>query len=245
VPTTLRHSERSLGSHSLIWPIDEAAAIFNTTFSNMIGIFLSPVLILGYIGASGDVPIGVTFYELSIRVILPIFVGQFLRHMSKTVVDFVTKYKTFFSQAQQHILVFIIYTTFCKTFSEERESNIGDIFWMILFQFFLLGTFMILSWILLRLLFHDEPQLRVMGLFGCTHKTLAVGVPLINAIYEGNPNVGLYTLPLLIWQPMQLVIGTALSPRLKAFVETEKERLGIVDEEGGKEGGEEAKEEGG
>jgi solute carrier family 10 (sodium/bile acid cotransporter), member 7 len=215
-------------------PIDEAAAIFNTAFSNMIGIFISPLLILAYIGVSGDIAIGTTFYELSIRVILPIIVGQFLRQTSKTVVDFVTKYKSYFSQAQQYALVFIIYTTFCKTFSEERESNIGDIFLMILFQLFLLCTFMVLSWVLLRLLFPDEPQLRVMGLFGCTHKTVAVGVPLINAIYEGNPNVGLYTLPLLIWHPMQLMIGTALSPRLKAFVEAEKERLGIVDEEDGK-----------
>lgn len=70
-----------------------------------------------------------------------------------------------------------------------------------------------------------------MGLYGCTHKTVAMGVPLINAIYEDNAAVGLYTLPLLIWHPMQLVIGTFLAPRLSAFVEREKERLGITDDE--------------
>eukprot|EP00977_Amphora_coffeiformis_P020191 scaffold8005_cov275-Amphora_coffeaeformis.AAC.9 len=70
--------------------------------------------------------------------------------------------------------------------------------------------------------------MRVMGLYGCTHKTVAMGVPLINAIYEDNPSVGLYTLPLLIWHPMQLVIGTFLSPRLVAFVEREEARLGIA-----------------
>jgi solute carrier family 10 (sodium/bile acid cotransporter), member 7 len=66
----------------------------------------------------------------------------------------------------------------------------------------------------------------VMGLFGCTHKTISVGVPLINAMYEGNPlNVGLYTLPLLIWHPMQLLVGSILAPRLKAYVERERLRL--------------------
>jgi sodium/bile acid cotransporter 7 len=69
-----------------------------------------------------------------------------------------------------------------------------------------------------------------MGLFGCTHKTVAIGVPLINAIYEGSPYIGVYTLPLLIWHPMQLVVGTILAPRLAKWVEAEKERLGIVDE---------------
>eukprot|EP00978_Attheya_sp_CCMP212_P016384 scaffold42933_cov46-Attheya_sp.AAC.1 len=68
-------------------------------------------------------------------------------------------------------------------------------------------------------MFRDEPKLRGMGLFGCTHKTVAIGVPLINAMYEDNPNVGLYTLPLIIWHAMQLVILSFLAPRLAAFVE--------------------------
>jgi hypothetical protein len=59
----------------------------------------------------------------------------------------------------------------------------------------------------------------------CTFQ-VAMGVPLINAIYEDNPLVGLYTLPLLIWHPMQLVVGSFLAPRLSAWVESEKERLG-------------------
>jgi solute carrier family 10 (sodium/bile acid cotransporter), member 7 len=84
------------------------------------------------------------------------------------------------------------------------------------------------AWFSLKLLFPNKPKLRVMGLFGCTHKTVAVGIPLINAIYENNPSVGLFTLPLLIWHPMQLVIGTLLAPRLIAFVKREELRLGII-----------------
>jgi solute carrier family 10 (sodium/bile acid cotransporter), member 7 len=70
-----------------------------------------------------------------------------------------------------------------------------------------------------------------MGLFGCTHKTVSIGVPLIGAIYEGNPAVGMYTLPLLIWHPMQLVVGSLLAPHLSAFVRREEERLEIVEME--------------
>jgi hypothetical protein len=58
-----------------------------------------------------------------------------------------------------------------------------------------------------------------------------MGVPLINAIYESDPLVGLYTLPLLVWHPMQLLVGSFLAPKLLAFVKSEQERLGIVDEE--------------
>jgi len=84
---------------------------------------------------------------------------------------------------------------------------------------------MTLAWFTLKLFFRNEPELRVMGLYGCTHKTVAMGIPMITAIYEGNPNLGLYTLPLLVWHPTQLVIGSALAPKLVKFVESERERL--------------------
>ena len=47
-------------------------------------------------------------------------------------------------------------------------------------------------------------------------------------MYDGNPAVGLYTLPLIIWYTLQLVIGTSLVPRLAAFVKSEEARLGIT-----------------
>ena len=197
----------------------------------MIGIFLSPVLIVGYIGVSGDVPIGITFYQLSLRVLLPIAVGQVLQKSSKTVAAYVTRFKPYFLRGQEYSLVFILYTTFCKTFESDRDIEISEILFMILFQCILLSFFTVVAWFSLRALFRDEPKMRVMGLFGCTHKTIAVGVPLITSIYAGNPNLGLYTLPLLIWYPMQLIIGSLLLPRLKAFIASENERLGIVDKE--------------
>jgi hypothetical protein len=98
----------------------------------------------------------------------------------------------------------------------------------VLFQFVSLASLMVLAWYMLKFLFPNDPKLRVMGLFGCTEKTVALGVPLINAIYAGNPAIGSYTLPLLIWYPMQLVIGSFLTPRLAKFVQQEQERLGIV-----------------
>ena len=58
-----------------------------------------------------------------------------------------------------------------------------------------------------------------------------MGVPLIGAIYDNAPLVGLYTLPLLVWYPMQLVGGSSLTVKLLAFVHDEKIRLGIKEEE--------------
>lgn len=207
---------------------DEAAAIFNSAMGNLIGVFLSPVLILAYLGVTGGIDVADVLVKLILRVVVPVLVGQVLQRIA-VVNDFVKRHKVAFKYAQQYALIFIVYTVFCRTFSnDDNKSSIGDIFLMILFQFLLLATVMILAWYLLQILFPKSPRLRVMGLFGCTHKTVAIGVPLINAIYEDNPAVGLYTLPLLIWHPLQLIVGSLLAPYLAKFVTREEERLGLL-----------------
>ena len=206
---------------------EEASAIFNSAFGNLVGVFLSPALILGYLGVQGQVNLGDVFLKLGLRVVLPIVIGQVLQKFVPPAKEFVKRYKKYFKKAQEFALVFIIYTVFCKTFMNERDTSVGDIFLMIALQFVMLTVVMILAWVLLRILFRNEPKLQAMGLFGCTHKTVAMGVPLINAIYEDNPLVGLYTLPLLIWHPMQLVLGTAVAPRVADYVKRRQEELAV------------------
>jgi solute carrier family 10 (sodium/bile acid cotransporter), member 7 len=209
---------------------DEAAAVFNATCANLIGVFLSPALIPLYLGVSGNADLLTVFYKLTLKVVLPVVVGQLLQ-LVPAVYEFVKHHKTAFKLAPQYSLIFILYTVFCRTFLDGSDASLSDICLMMFFQLMLLSTVLGLSWMALGLLFPDEPKLRVMGLFGCTFKTVSLGVPLIGAIYEDNPAVGLYTLPLLIWHPMQLIVGSMLAPHLAAFVRREEARLGIVDED--------------
>lgn len=123
-------------------------------------------------------------------------------------------------------LVFIIYTTFSQTFySGYKGTSVKEVFIMIATIFFILILLMALAWYALKLLFRDKPKLRVMGLFGCTHKSVAVGVPLIQALYQNDLFIGLYTLPILVWHPMQLFLGSWLAPYLASFVEREERRV--------------------
>ena len=55
-----------------------------------------------------------------------------------------------------------------------------------------------------------------------------MGAPLISAIFETDPNVGLLTLPLLIWHPMQLLVGSILAPKLGVWSAKEKKRLAAL-----------------
>jgi sodium/bile acid cotransporter 7 len=84
-----------------------------------------------------------------------------------------------------------------------------------LFVVILMVFFMWVSWKMLTYMFKGKPELVIMGFFGCHHKTVAMGLPLLKAIYEEDPKMGMYALPLLIWHPLQLIVGTALAPRLQ------------------------------
>ena len=102
---------------------DEAAAIFNSAFGNFLGIFLSPALILGYLGVNGEVKIEEVFFKLGVRVILPVVIGQVLQHFVPPAKEFVKRYKKYFKTAQEWLILFIVYTVFCKTFLEGMEAG--------------------------------------------------------------------------------------------------------------------------
>ena len=220
----------------------EASAVLNSVLGNAVGVFLSPLLIHGYLGSGmgmsmgdmGDmimegIDLGNVFLRLTLRVILPTIAGQLLiRYGGSKLCTFVDGHRKILKDLQLYLLVFIVYTTFCTRFNSQdsmEEVGASMVATMVGIQFGFLVVFMLLAWYSLRFLFRDEPHLIVMGLFGCTHKTVILGIPLIAALFPDDPDVGLYTLPILVYHPLELIGGGALAPFLAAFVEREQKRL--------------------
>jgi len=205
---------------------DDAAAVFAAVFGALTGTFVTPGLVLTYIGVKGNIDIIRVLIKLSIRVLLPLLVGQLLQKFYAPTQDFVAEHRKSLKGVQEWCLVFIIYCVFCHTFETGIETSVGSLLLMTFLQIVVLISVMALAWVCLRVLFRDEPKLCVTGLFACTQKTISLGVPLINAIYENDPNAGIYTLPLIVWHPMQLVIGSAMAPYLVHFVKQQEDQLG-------------------
>merc|ERR1711865_1034235 len=131
---------------------DEAVAVLNAALGNMIGIFLTPALIFAYLGVRGDVDLFNVFIKLSLRVVIPVIVGQLLQKFVPVVLNFVKKYKPKFKICQEMCIVYIVYTVFCKTFQSESQIGVAESFIMIGFQILLLSGFMVFSWLILKLL---------------------------------------------------------------------------------------------
>jgi len=203
---------------------DEAAAVFNAALGNLLGVIISPMLILIYVGVKGSIDLMNLFTKLMLIIFVPILVGQLVVKLFKSVGAFATRHKKTFKSIQEYALVYTVYTVFCKTFMKGAPSTPLNIIIMIAVELIMISVTMVLAWYSLRLLYKSHPEMRIMGLFGCTHKSIAVGIPLISTIYESSPYLGLYTLPLLIWHPAQLILGTALVPSLSRFLEREKNK---------------------
>jgi sodium/bile acid cotransporter 7 len=193
---------------------DEASSVLLAAVGSLMGVFVSPTLILVYIGVQSAISLSTVFVKLVLRIVVPIFIGQLLQNYSTTVVRVVEEHKRHFKGGQEWALIFIVYTVFCKTFSSPLDATLVEIMVMAICQCVCLLASMLLAWYSLKICFRDEPRLRVMGLYGCTQKSVAMGIPLIGAVYEHDPRAGLFTLPLLIWHPAQLLLGSALAPAL-------------------------------
>lgn len=197
---------------------DEAAAVFNSALGNLLGVFVTPAWVLLLLNKSTNVDFAATVLSLVYRVLIPVMCGQLIQAYLPALKKKIDERKEVLKKTQELCLIFIVYTVFCRTFNEGSQASVADTCLVFVLQCVILVGATAAAWAYLGFLFPEERELRVMGVYGCVHKTVAMGIPLLEAMFSGNSNLGMYTLPLLIWHPAQLVMGSYLAPRLKAWV---------------------------
>ncbi|XP_032711457.1 sodium/bile acid cotransporter 7 isoform X1 [Lontra canadensis] len=152
---------------------NEAAAIFNSAFGSFLGIVITPLLLLLFLGSSSSVPFTSIFSQLFMTVVVPLIIGQIVRRYIR---DWLERKKPPFGAISSSVLLMIIYTTFCDTFS---NPNIDlDKFSLILILFIIFSIQ--LSFMLLTFLFSTRnnsgftPADTVAIIFCSTHKSLTL-----------------------------------------------------------------------
>lgn len=94
---------------------DEALAIFNAVLGNILGVLLTPALLLTLVGTSGALSVVETLQKLSTKVVLPLVIGQLLRPaLNKSGV--LTRRKKLLSRTSESLLLYVVFSTFCDTF---------------------------------------------------------------------------------------------------------------------------------
>ncbi|XP_052022037.1 sodium/bile acid cotransporter 7 isoform X1 [Apodemus sylvaticus] len=196
---------------------NEAAAIFNSAFGSFLGIVVTPVLLLLFLGSSSSVPFTSIFSQLFMTVVVPLVIGQIVRRYIK---DWLERRKPPFGVVSSSVLLMIIYTTFCDTFS---NPNIDlDKFSLILILFIIVSVQ--LSFMLLTFVFSTRnnsgftPADTVAIIFCSTHKSLTLGIPMLKIVFAGHEHLSLISVPLLIYHPAQILLGSVLVPTIKSWM---------------------------
>lgn len=199
-----------------------ATALCNTVISNMAGILVTPALLLRFFGTSIELPFFELVSKLCNKVLLPVAVGQALR--ATPVKDFYTKHSSFFKRLQEIVLLGIVWNAFCNAFTKGLGLDLGNaISLFTILPLLHIGSLMAFFTLFKSKLLNMSKGESVAAAFCSSHKTLAFGLPLINTIFEGNPNLASYCAPLMLIHPLQLVIGSLVVPYFKEFTKESRE----------------------
>ncbi|BFZ24076.1 hypothetical protein BsWGS_27116 [Bradybaena similaris] len=199
-----------------------AASVFNSALGSLLGIFITPALILFMFGSSEvEVPAEKIFQQLFMTVLVPLVFGQIIRNRHQR---WLHRQNLPFGTVGQVLTVYIIYATFCSTFA--RTDLDLDTFSLVALVFIILCLQMgIMALLLLtssRGIFHFDSHDSVAITYGGTHKSLTLGIPLIEIIFEGNPDMSIMSIPLLIYSPMQILLGSLTVAPFKMWLDNQK-----------------------
>lgn len=134
--------------------------------------------------------------------------------------DWLERRKPPFGAVSSSVLLMIIYTTFCDTFSNPNFDL--DKFSLILILFTICSIQ--LSFMLLTFIFSTRnnsgftPADTVAIMFCSTHKSLTLGIPMLKIVFAGHEHLSLISVPLLIYHPVQILLGSVLVPTIKSWM---------------------------
>lgn len=199
-----------------------AAAIFNTTLANVLGVFWVPagcVLIFATAGENQSGLIGSLLIKLTWLILLPLVTGLIIQPLLRDLPLF-NRLKPAFKSVNHGIILFIVFAAFSESVLSDTWGTVPT-GWLVVLLLMTLAAVLLIhtavwwssGWVL-----HNHAD-RVTALFCGSQKTLAAGAPMAVAIFANGEGLAhlelsLILLPLLCYHPIQLFLAAVLLPRL-------------------------------
>jgi sodium/bile acid cotransporter 7 len=199
-------------------------SIFNTTVSNVAGVFWVPtgfVLVFSTGGGIQAELIGPLLFKVAQLILFPLVVGQILRPFLRD--------KNWFKvispklKVLNHgIILFILFSTFSQSFLSNAWDDVQSLSLILLISLTFAVVILVHAcvWISGRWIRLNRED-RITALYCGSQKTLAAGAPMAVAILADSPqfaqiNQGMLLLPLLCYHPMQLLLAALVLRRLES-----------------------------
>jgi sodium/bile acid cotransporter 7 len=187
------------------------AAIAAGSFSSLIGIFLTPLLVAGLLGVQGGFNLG-SVLDIVLRLLVPFLAGQLLR---RWIGGFLTRNKKVLGLVDRGSVLLVVYTAFSKgvvagIWGQVSPLRLGALLGV---EAVLLAVMLALTWYGAgRLGFSREDRIAIQ--FAGSKKSLASGLPMATVLFGAS--AGLAVLPLMVFHQMQLMVCAVIAKRRAA-----------------------------
>jgi len=185
------------------------AAICSASASNLIGVFLTPLLVSLLMGASNSAGVDLHSIEAIVtQLLLPFAVGQALRPW---IGAWASHHKTLLSYTDRGSILMVVYGAFSEAvqgglWQKLPASSLGL---MVAINIGLLAVAMIgTNFAAKKLGFNREDRITIV--FCGSKKSLASGIPIANVLFSG-PMVGMVVLPVMLFHQFQLMACAVLA----------------------------------
>ncbi len=189
-----------------------AGAVFNATLSSLIGIVITPLWIAFVMKTTGETrALAPVIMDLLQWLGLPLAMGQAMRPWLGA---FAMRHRPKLVLVDRFTILLLVYTSFCDSFAQGvwSRNGVGQLLGV---TFLCVALFALVLWITSRVAralgFSRED--RIAAIFCGSKKTLASGVPMAKLIFGAHPALGLILLPIMIYHPLQLIVGGVLAQR--------------------------------
>lgn len=187
-----------------------AGAIVSASASNLLGVFLTPLLAIALMNTTGQADVGWgSILDIVLQILLPFVLGQLSRRWTASFVEGHKKLKLF----DQGTIVLVVYNAFSAGVREGIWSLVSwvDLLVVVAISLVVLAFMLWLTWTGARRLGFDRADAIAIQFCG-TKKSLATGLPMAGVLFAGQP-IGLIMLPLMIFHQAQLMACSALASR--------------------------------
>ena len=189
-----------------------AAAVASASLSNMLGVFLTPLLASLLMHAKGAVSAG-SLWSIIGQLLVPFIAGQLLRPW---IGGFVADHNKTLSKLDRGTILLIVYVAFSGAVVGGVWSRLGaiDLVRLLVLCLVLLGVVLAATAFAARALGFDKAD-EIAIVFCGSKKSLASGAPIAAALL--NPAVaGIAMIPLMVFHQIQLMACAAIAQRYAA-----------------------------
>jgi sodium/bile acid cotransporter 7 len=191
-----------------------AAALCAASLSNILGVFISPLLV-GWLLQTGGVALSFdVFGDIMLQLLAPFLAGQLFRPWLGA---WIRRHKQILGYADRGSILLIIYVAFSKGMVENVWGGVSlsDLSTLIVLLTLLLATILILTGFIGRRLLSLPVEDRIVLQFCGSKKSLASGLPIASLLFPG-PQLSLVLLPLMLFHQIQLIACAVLARRYGA-----------------------------